>query len=89
MYIYFMLTLRITALNEEKNLKVLFADIDWLLSQHPNLNGVITDDGSMDNAWNPLIEFNEGMHGLEVPEDYEKFIGYQISREAADITSKY
>jgi glycosyltransferase involved in cell wall biosynthesis len=54
MYIGEVITLCITAFNEEKNLKDLLGDIEWLLSQHLNLKVVIIDNGSTDDTWNSL-----------------------------------
>jgi glycosyltransferase involved in cell wall biosynthesis len=88
-----MITLCVTAYNEEKNLKDLFSDFEWLLQQHRNLKFVIIDNGSTDDTWNSLISFKENMGDLIYIERLKENVGYgggflkAISKSETDIVA--
>jgi glycosyltransferase involved in cell wall biosynthesis len=71
-----MITLCITAFNEEKNLKDLFCEFKWLLEQHSNLKIVIIDNGSTDDTWNCLISMKEKIGGSIYIEKLKENVGY-------------
>ncbi len=88
-----MITLCITAFNEEKNLKDLFYEFEWLLRQHNNLKIVIIDNGSTDKTWNCLISMKEKIGGSLYIEKLKENLGYggglleAISKSETDIVA--